>query len=577
VSAPALPLAALEERFHAAFARAFGAEFAAADPALRRSQHADYQANFALSLAPRLKRPPRAVAEAVVAAFDPAGVCDAVEIAGPGYVNLTLAPAFLSRALAAMGQDDRLGLAAAKSPETVVIDYSSPNIAKELHVGHLRSTILGDALARVHEALGHRVIRQNHLGDWGTPFGMLIEHMIDEGAEALGGDGSAFYKAARARFDADPQFAERARRRVVLLQGGDAPTLALWRSLVDWSLKYLAAIYANLGVTLQPADLAAESRYNPELPGIVRDLEERGLAVESEGALCIFPPGFRGKGGDPLPLILRKKDGGYGYATTDLAAIRHRTQTLGGTLLLYVVGAPQQLHLEMVFAAAKMAGWLPAAARAEHVAFGAVLGPDKKMLKSRSGESISLVELLDEARARAEAIIAERNPDFPAGERGAVGKMIGIGALKYADLAADRNKDYVFDWDRMLAFEGNTAPYLQYAHARIRSILRHDAARDVAFDASAIAVATKTERALALELLDFHGAVETVASSLAPHKLCTYLFALASAFTAFYEQCPVLRADTPEEMRARLALSELTARVLARGLELLGIDAPARM
>ncbi|WP_437333955.1 arginine--tRNA ligase [Sorangium sp. So ce394] len=574
------PVHALSRAFQEAITAAFGAEHAGADPSLRRSSHADYQANAAMALGKRLGRPPREVAAAIVGALQLGGICRKVEIAGPGFVNLTLEDAYLTRELADTASGGRLGIAPAAQPETVIVDYSGPNAAKEMHVGHLRSTIIGDALARVLEALGHRVIRQNHLGDWGTPFGMLIEHMLDLGEAAASqelsvGDLDAFYRQARAKFDGDPAFAERSRRRVVRLQGGDEQTLGLWRQLVRESTRYFESVYRRLGVTLTEADFAGESFYNPMLLDVLAELGEKGLARESEGALCVFPAGFTGKGGEPLPLIVRKQDGGYGYATTDLAAIRHRLTTVGAQRLIYVVGAPQSQHFAMVFATAREAGWLRPPARAEHVAFGSVLGADKKMFKTRSGDTVKLSDLLDEAVERATKVVLEKNPELDAEAAGAVARAVGVGAVKYADLSSDRIKDYVFDWDRMLAFEGNTAPYLMYAHARIRSIFRKagvESPRGVG-----ITVGEPAERALALELLRFGAVLEDVAATLEPHRLCGYLFELAGSFTTFYERCPVLRAESEEVRRSRLALCDLTAEVLAKGLGLLGIEAPERM
>lgn len=574
------PVHALSSRFEAALAAALGAEHARTDPSLRRSAHADYQANVAMALGKRLGRPPREVAQAIIDRLEVEDLCARVEIAGPGFINLHLRDDYLARELADTAAGDRLGLPS-PAPETVVVDYSSPNVAKEMHVGHLRSTVIGDALARALEALGHRVIRQNHLGDWGTPFGMLIEHLVDLGLGAEGdaaveiSDLDAFYRAARAKFDADPTFAERARRRVVALQGGDAPTLDLWRRLVAASTRYFNAVYRKLGVTLGDGDIAGESFYNPELPGVIAELEQKGLVRESEGALCVFPPGFTGKEGQPLPLIARKQDGGYGYATTDLAAIRHRLLTLGATRVIYVVGAPQSQHLAMVFEAARQAGWLRPPARAEHAAFGSVLGPDKKMFKTRSGETVKLMALLDEGVERAAKIVREKNLELDPEAGEAVARAVGMGAVKYADLSSDRIKDYVFDWGRMLAFDGNTAPYLMYAHARIRSIFRKAAAE--AGGPGEIVVREPAERALALELLRFGAVVAEVAETLEPHRLCGYLYELAGAFTGFYEKCPVLRAPDEASRRSRLALCELSARVLARGLDLLGIEAPERM
>jgi arginyl-tRNA synthetase len=574
------PVLALTRAFEAALAAAFGAEHASADPALRRSNHADYQANVAMSLGKRLGKPPREIAASIVQHLRADDLLAKVEIAGPGFLNLHLRDEYLSRELDATAREGLLGVTPAAAPETVVIDYSSPNVAKEMHVGHLRSTILGDALARVLEALGHRVIRQNHLGDWGTPFGMLIEHLLDLGggqppsADFSVGDLDAFYREARAKFDASEAFADRSRRRVVLLQGGDEATLALWRRLVEESTRYFGAVYARLGITLKDADIAAESKYNAMLPAVLAELEQKGLARESDGALCVFPAGFKGKDDAPLPLIARKQDGGYGYATTDLAAIRHRLGTLGATRVLYVVGSPQSQHLAMIAQAAREAGWLAPPARAEHVAFGSVLGPDKKPFKTRSGETVKLMSLLEEAEARAAKVVRDKNPDLGDEGAGAISRAVGIGAIKYADLSSDRIKDYVFDWSRMLAFEGNTAPYLMYAHARVRSIFRK---ADAPSSTSPILVRAPAERTLALELLRFGSVLHEVAASLEPHRLTGYLYDLAGAYTSFYESCPVLKADSDEARASRLALSDLTARILARGLSLLGIEAPDRM
>ncbi|AKT38950.1 arginine--tRNA ligase [Chondromyces crocatus] len=580
------PIIALTQRFEAALASALGAEHARTDPALRRSAHSDYQANVAMALGKRLGRPPRDVAQAIVDHLDVHDLCTRVELAGPGFINLHLRDEALARELADTAGSDRLGLPS-PAPETVVIDYSSPNVAKEMHVGHLRSTVIGDALARTLEALGHRVIRQNHIGDWGTPFGMLIEHLLDLGAATAESDTQAveirdldgFYRAARAKFDADPSFADRARHRVVLLQSGDEATLSLWRRLVAASTRYFNSVYERLGITLGDGALAGESGYNAVLPGVLTELTGLGLTRESEGALCVFPEGFTGKEDQPLPLIVRKQDGGYGYATTDLAAIRHRLLDLHATRVLYVVGSPQSQHLSMIFKAAQEAGWLKTPARTTHVAFGSVLGPDKKMFKTRSGETVKLLSLIEEAESRASAVVREKNAELDPETSAKVAHAVGIGAVKYADLASDRIKDYVFDWGRMLALQGNTAPYLMYAHARIRSIFRKAAAETGSEGEAlgAIVVKERAERALALELLRFGAVVGEVADTLEPHRLCGYLFELAGAFTSFYEQCPVLRAPDADARRSRLALCDLTARVLARGLGLLGIEAPERM
>jgi arginyl-tRNA synthetase len=575
------PKIMLAARLQTAVARAFGAEHANVDAMVRRSERADLQADLAMGLAKGLKRPPRQVAEAVVAAADLVDVCERVEIAGPGFINLTLKNELLERGVAAAAGDERLGVPLAARQERVVIDYSAPNVAKEMHVGHLRSTIIGDALARLLVFAGHDVLRQNHIGDWGTPFGMLIEHLLDvgeSGAQADMGELSGFYRSARAKFDGDPQFADRARQRVVLLQAGDARTLDLWRQLVDLSNRYFSGVYARLGVALQDEDVRGESSYNAALAEVAAELERKGLARISDGALCAFPPGFTNREGEPLPLIVRKQDGGYGYGATDLAALRYRTQVLEGTRLLYVVGAPQAQHLQMVFAVGMQAGWLTPPARAEHVAFGAVLGADKKMFKTRAGDTVRLVELLDEAVERADAELLRRSPDGDAAVRRVLAPQIGIGAVKYADLSNDRIKDYVFDFDRMLAAEGRTGPYLQYAHARIHSIFRRAAESGIVRAAGAsVTVADAAERRLALELLDFGSAVVEAGETLRPHRLCGYLYDLATAFTGFFETCPVLKAPDDATRASRLALCEHTARVLQCGLGLLGIAAPERM
>ena len=573
------PVLTLSRAFAAAITAAFGAEHAATDPAIRRSTHADYQANAAMALAKRVGKPPRVVAAAILEHLRLDDVCEKIEIAGPGFFNLHLKAEYLERELGETVASPALGLAPSAAPETIVIDYSAPNVAKEMHVGNLRSTIIGDVLARVLTAQGHTVIRQNHLGDWGTPFGMLLEHLVDlkEAASELSvRDLGGFYKEARAKFDADPAFADRARRRVVLLQAGDAPTLALWQALVGESKRYLNTVYERLGITLTDADIAGESLYNPMLAEVVSELEAKGLARESQGAMCVFPPGFTGREGEPLPLIIRKQDGGYGYPITDLAAVRYRVQRLHATRLIYVIGAPQSQHLAMVYATATLAGWLAPPARAEHVAFGSILGADKKMFKTRSGETIKLLELIDEAVDRASKVVTEKT-DLDADQRAEVARAVGIGAIKYADLCNDRIKDYVFDWDRMLAFEGNTAPYLMYAHARIRSIFARIARDGLTAAPGAFALRDPAERALSLEILRFGSVVAEVERTLEPHRLCGYLFELASAYTSFYERCPVLKAATDEERASRLSLCDLTAKVLARGLDLLGIEAPPRM
>nr|MBA2540530.1 arginine--tRNA ligase [Deltaproteobacteria bacterium] len=465
-----------------------------------------------------------------------------------------------------------------------VIDYSSPNVAKELHVGHLRSTNIGDSIARTLEFRGHTVIRQNHIGDWGTPFGMLIEQLVDVGEEqaqqALAvGELTTFYRAARKRFDTEPGFADRARQRVVLLQAGDPQTRAWWRSLLDQSLRYMQEVYRALGVTLTPADVCAESFYNDRLAPLADELEASGQATISDGASCVFVPGFQNREGGPLPIIVRKRGGGFGYAATDLAAIRYRFRELGATRAIYVVGSPQTQHLAMIHAAAQQLGWLAPPARAEHVGFGSVLGNDGQMLATRDGQSVRLVDLIHEAVARADAQIesltarraeaGREGPEMSPEQRREVARMVGIGAIKYADLSSDRIKDYVYEVARMVRFEGDTAGYLQYTHARVRGIFRK--AQDVA--GGAVNIVEPTERSLALRLLAFGGTVADVERTLEPHRLAGYLYDVATAFTKFYDACPILTAD-PAVRASRLVLADLTGRTIRCGLDVLGIEAP---
>ena len=594
------PLALIAERAAAAMAAISrdaggpdvgGPDAGGPDPVVRPSQHADAQVNGALGLAKRLGRPPREVATELATALGAdhvlADLCAPPEVAGPGFINLTFRDDALARLL-----DDvagpRAGVTPAVTAERIVVDYSAPNVAKEMHVGHLRSTIIGDALARTLAFLGHEVIRQNHLGDWGTPFGMLIEHLIDSGVDS-GGDGTAttdvdiadlnaFYRAARAKFDDDPAFSERSRARVVALQAGDPDSRQLWQVLVEVSTTYFSDAYRRLEISLTDDDYAGESTYNDVLDDVVAELVAKGIVTEDQGALCAFPAGFTGREGEPLPLIVRKADGGYGYAATDLAALRHRTLDLGARQLLYVVGAPQHDHLEMVFAVGREAGWVGADVDCEHVSFGSVLGTDGKMFRTRAGDTVRLADLVDEAVRRARTLVEAKSADLDPDEVTAVSSAIGIGAVKYADLSSDRVKDYVFDWDRMLALTGNTAPYLQYAHARICSILaKADPADRAAATPEVLRLTEPAEHDLAVALLGLDAAVHAAADRRAPHRLCTYLFDLATAYTTFYEACPVLRADDEQQRRSRLALCALTANVLARGLDLLGIRAPERV
>ena len=552
------------------------------DPVVRRSDRADAQVNGSLALAKILGKTPREVAQMVLDAADLSAVCIATESAGPGFINVTFSSQFLARELAAAAADSRLGVRNAPTSKKVVIDYSAPNVAKEMHVGHLRSTVIGDALVRMLEFVGHRVVRENHIGDWGTPFGMLIEHLIDlgetEAANELSvGDLDSFYRQARTKFDSNDEFKERARARVVLLQGGDEETLRMWKLLVAESTRYFDRVYQTLGVLLTADDLMGESVYNPLLAPVVERLRAKGLLVTSDGAEVVFPEGFVNRENEPLPLIIRKTDGGYNYATSDLACVIDRVERIGAHVVLYVVGAPQAQHLEMVAVVSRMAGWVPEGTELTHVAFGNVLGADRKILKSRSGEVVKLDALLTESVERAAVAVKEKNAELPATQQAEVARQIGIGAVKYADLSTDRIKDYVFDWERMLAFEGNTSPYLQYAHARICSIFRK-----AGIDRAAVRTLTPTldhvaERALALRLLQFDTAVWDTLEKYSPHRLCTYLYELASEFSAFYEHCPVLRADSEAQKMSRLALCDFTARVMEQGLSLLGIESPEQM
>ena len=574
------PQQVLAQRVRRALAAAFGPGHADDDPVIRPSQFADYQANVALPLAKRLGRPPREMAAELVRHLDVAGMCLPPEVSGPGFINFALREEWIAEQATALAADQRLGVADAAPAQKIVVDYSGPNVAKELHVGHLRATVVGDAIVRVLEHLGHQVIRAAHLGDWGTQFGMLIEHALDLGEQATrgqlrSGDFSEFYQAARAKFDTDPEFAARSRRRVVSLQGGDEQSLRLWQMLVSESMVHLRRLYERLRITLSAdADMDPESFYNPMLADVCAELEADGIARISDGALCAFPPGFAGRDGKPLPLILRKSDGGYGYATTDMAAIRYRIRDLGADRMIYVVGAEQSLHLAMVFATARQAGWLTDKISAQHAVIGLVTGPDGQRLRTRTGEQVKLVSLVDEAVERAGQVIADRYDD--AAQRRQIAEAVGIGALKYADLSVARDSSYALDFDRMLALTGNTGPYLQYATARIRSIFRR-AGLDPDRATAPIQVTEEAERTLALRLLGFAAAVGQVAETTEPHRLCGYLFELASAFTTFYEQCPVLQASSGAARDSRLALSGLTLRVLLTGLGLLGVPVPDRM
>lgn len=562
------------------------------DPQIRAAKDerfGDYQANLAMGLGKVLGRPPRDIGNAiaeVLRASEAATWFTQVDVAGPGFINLKLSPHAVSSALVAMAKSSRLGVDARETPATVVVDYCGVNLAKEMHIGHLRSTIIGDSIARILEFRGDRVIRQNHTGDWGTQFGMLLEHLIDtawnaEGDHAIG-DLNDLYKQAKARFDAEPAFAERSRARVVALQAGEQQALALWRKLIDESVKHMDEVCGALGVKLTHDDIRPESFYNDALLPLVDELRARGILVEDQGAQVVFCEGFNNKEGQPLPLIVQKSDTGFGYAATDLAAGKYRIQTLGAERIVYVVDARQSDHFSQVFWVLRQAGIAPRdKVSLEHVAFGMILGKDKKPFKTRAGDSVRLASVLAEAEERATTIIDQkvesRGGNLSAEERARIGRAVGIGALKYADLSSERIKDYVFDWDRMLAFEGNTAPYLQNAYVRIRSIFRKGEAD---FDAAAdtpITLEQPEERRLAMQLLQLPQIVDGVAQSLEPHRLCNYLCDLATGFHSFYEHCRVLNAETNEIKQSRLALSALVARTLELGLDLLGIPVIEQM
>jgi arginyl-tRNA synthetase len=560
-----------------------------ADPLLRRSDRADFQANGVLGLAKRNKANPREVAQQVVESL-PMGEDDdliaSVEVSGPGFLNITVSDAAITRTLAARAADgDRLGVPAKAEPGITVIDYAQPNVAKEMHVGHLRSSVIGDAIAKILEFDGETVIRRHHIGDWGTQFGMLVQYLIehpheldhdaDESGEQSMSRLDRVYKASRKLFDADEDFKTRSRTRVVDLQAGDPETLAIWQRFVDESKIYFYSVYNKLDIAIADEDIVGESGYNDMLVETCELLEKSGVAVRSNGALCVFFDDIKGKDGEPVPLIVQKADGGFGYAATDLSAIRDRTANLGADTLLYVVDVRQSLHFKMVFATARRAGWLTDDVKAIHLPFGTVLGKDGKPLKTREGVSTKLEDLLDEAVQRAAAVIREKNQDLSEAEVAERAIEVGIGAIKYADLSTSLGRDYLFDLDRMVSLTGDTSVYLQYAYARIQSILRKAGdAKPLAHPDLPLAPA---ERALGLLLDEFGATLASVSDTYEPHKLASYLYSVASAFATFYEQCPVLKAETPETVENRLFLADLTARTLHQGMALLGIRTPGQL
>jgi arginyl-tRNA synthetase len=494
-----------------------------------------------------------------------------------GFVNFKATNSWLSDRVSVINSDFKLGVEI-EDKKTIIIDYSSPNVAKRMHVGHLRSTVIGDALARILTYKGHQVIGENHIGDWGTPFGMLIEHFLECDHIHVGDiDLTDFYKDARYKFDNSDDFAIRSRERVVKLQSKESETIELWKELVDISLLHFNEVYRMLNVLLNDDNLAGESIYEELLPEVVQRLDDKGMIVESNGAMVVFPEGWVNRENEPLPLIIRKGDGGYNYATSDLACIINRVENIGGTEFLYVVGAEQSQHFDMVFQVARQANFMDNSIKSVHIPFGLVVGSDGKKLASRDGEAISLKDLLEESIIRADKSILEKNPEMKESERKEISKMIGIGSVKYADLSVDRNKNYVFDWDKMLSFEGNTAPYLQYAHARICSIFRKAAISKDSFENTEMQITNINEASLSRVLIGFSESIDDAINNYAPHRLAVYLHKLAQEFASFYENCPVLVYDSESIMNNRLALCSLTARTLSTGLNLLGIDSPERM
>ena len=540
------------------------------------------------SLAGILKKAPQEIAKQISELVASDLQSFAIVSSMSGFVNITAKPEWLSNRISILLADPRLGVSV-NQKKTFVVDYSAPNVAKEMHVGHLRSTVIGDTIVRMLEFKGHTVIRENHVGDWGTPFGMLIEHLLDLGedraANELGvGDLDSFYKQARSKFVSDEEFANRSRSRVVLLQGGDAETLRLWRILVDESMRYFNEVYSMLGVMLTDDDIRGESSYQELLPEVVYRLKESGDLEESDGADVVFPGGWVNRDGEPLPMIIRKADGGYNYSTSDLACIIDRVERLGCDGFLYVVGTPQKQHFEMVFQVAKKAGFMSHNHQAVHVNFGSVLDTDGKVLKSREGEVIKLHDLLEEAIRRAKQSIDDKNPDLLGKEREEVARAVGIGAVKYADLSTERTKDYVFDWEKMLSFEGNTAPYLQYAYARISSIFRKWGGDRESLTTnleslmeSELSNLRSEEILLSRRLVEFPSILDDSVSTFSPHKLCKHLHSIASSFASFYENCGILKEDDEAISRRRLALCEVTSRELKLGLEMMGINVPERM
>ncbi|TSJ52102.1 arginine--tRNA ligase [Atlantibacter subterraneus] len=552
------------------------------EPQVRQSakaQFGDYQANGVMSVAKKLGMPPRQLAEQVLTHLDLAGIANKVEIAGPGFINIFLDPTYLSSLVDSAVLSERIGVPKAAA-QTIVVDYSAPNVAKEMHVGHLRSTIIGDAAVRTLEFLGHNVIRANHVGDWGTQFGMLIAYLEKQQNENAGemalADLEGFYREAKKHYDEDEAFAERARNYVVKLQGGDEYCREMWRKLVDITMTQNQITYERLNVTLTRDDVMGESLYNPMLAGIVADLKAKGLAVESEGATVVFLDEYKNKEGEPMGVIIQKKDGGFLYTTTDIACAKYRYETLHADRVLYYIDSRQHQHLMQAWTIVRKAGYVPDSVPLEHHMFGMMLGKDGKPFKTRAGGTVKLSDLLDEALERARRLVAEKNPDMPADELESLANAVGIGAVKYADLSKNRTTDYIFDWDNMLAFEGNTAPYMQYAYTRVLSIFRKAGIEESMLTAP-VNITEEREAALAARLLQFEETLTTVAREGTPHVMCAYLYDVAGLFSGFYEHCPILTAETEGVRQSRLKLALLTAKTLKIGLETLGIQTVERM
>ncbi len=549
----------------------------------KKAGFGDYQANCAMGAAKAMGTNPRELAAKIVAALQPEleGIADKLEIAGPGFINIDLNPTWLGQQIASAQTDARLNIATVSAPQNVVIDYSGPNLAKEMHVGHLRSTIIGDALARLLEFQGHKVIRQNHVGDWGTQFGMLIAELEENQANSNGDmilkDLEVFYQQAKKHFDDDEAFADKARSYVVRLQSGDAEMLKLWQQFKDISLKHSTEIYEQLNVRLNDEHVRGESSYNEYLAPLVQELQDQGLATESEGAQVVFLQELADKDGNPSPVIIQKQGGGFLYATTDLAALRYRVKTLNANRIMYFIDARQSLHMQQVFTIARNAKFADDNVSLEHLAFGTMMGNDGKPFKTRTGGTVKLAELLTEAVERAGNLVRERSTDLSESDIAEIARKVGIGSVKYSDLSKTRTNDYIFSWESMLSFEGNTAPYMQYAFTRVQSIFRKAGVTPESLQ-SEIIVGTEQEKTLAIKLLQFSEVLDQVAREALPHLLCTYLYEIASLYMSFYEACPILKEGIEPDIRdSRLRLCHLVARTIEQGLELLGIEVMERM